>query len=209
MPARPRYILLFTLSVLTVLSQEKKKAPRPLYIGAGAGVHVSGSGYGQFYTLYASLSKGKHNITLGPCMQKRSGLVKAGRLTYSYILAAQDDEGTFVETKDYKSSDLLQFGLFSYVQYSNGLPLSFHRVKIEDQADTTGFNWNDVRVSTVEGGLGAELFIRLGRRLRWRSFFGFSAYYHTNYPANMYQERASLLLMAGTSLNLTSFKRSK
>jgi hypothetical protein len=142
-------------------------------------------------------------------LQKRSGAIRAGRLTYSYILAAQDDEGTFVETKDYKSSDILQLGIFSYAQFTDQLPLSFRRVKIEDQADTTSFDWNTVKMSTLEGGTGVELFIRLGKRLRWRSFFGVSVYYHTSYPDRIYQERSALLLVAGTSLNFTSFVKPK
>jgi hypothetical protein len=203
----PLFFLFVFFSLTCLNAQDKPK--KPVYIGAGAGVHVSGSGYGQFYSLYASFSKGKHNITLGPCLQKRSGSVKAGRLTYSFILAAQDDEGTFVETKDYKSSDILQLGIFSYAQFADQLPLSFRRVKIEDQADTSSFDWNSVKMSTIEGGTGVELFIRLGKRLRWRSFFGVSVYYHTSYPDKIYQERSALLLVAGTSLNFTSFVKPK
>jgi hypothetical protein len=203
-------LILFLCHPLTAQVQKKQeKQPVPLYIGAGAGMHISGSGYGQFYSLYLSLSKSKHNITIGPCLQKRSNLVRAGRLTYSYILAAQDDEGTFVEGKDYKSSDILQLGIFSYAQYADQLPLSFRLVKLEDQADTTSFDWNTVKMSTIEGGTGVELFVRLGKKLRWRTFFGVSAYYHTSYNDRMYQERNGLLLAAGTSLNFTSFVKAK
>jgi hypothetical protein len=200
-------LLCFTMYFMAgrIFSQ---KTPSKGYIGAGIGAHLSSSGHGAYYSAFISYSKGKSNITLGPCLQKRTLMLRGARLSFSYILAAQDDEGVIVENKEYKSSDVLQLGMFGYAQYVDNLPLSYHRARIESETDTVGvINWNESPISTVEGGAGVELFVRVSRLIRLRGFFGVGAYYHTTYQPGMYQERSSVLLTTGVSINIVSFRK--
>lgn len=183
--------------------------PKPSRIGAGIAAYLSGGGHGTFYSIYASLSKGRHFYSLGPVMQQRTNLVQGGRFTYEYLLGSRDDDFSFAEKKDETSISFLQVSLFSYFQYVDYLPLSFRKTQIETQSDQQipVRDWNKIKFSTMEIGIGAQALLRLTKRLRFKVFCGAAVYYHFNYIDGMYEDRAAPIVTFGTSFSITNFKK--
>lgn len=196
---------LFCLFLLLNASLKAQLNDRDLHVGLGLSNYLTSNGHGAFYSGYLAVSKGKGTIMFGPCLQKRFAQVKGGRLSFTWLLAGRDeDEGgqpSFNETDD----GVMQLKFLSYVQYLDQASLSYNRARIEtitNPEDTR--DWNQVKLSTAEAGMGVELDLKL-KYFTIRNFITLSGYYHVNYIQGMYHERCGPALSLGTALYIPKF----
>lgn len=200
------YIGLFMLlSVCTLFSQKTEKLPYRL--GVGIGTHVSGNAHGGVYDVYGSIYNGNSVFSVGPCIQKRSNSICGARMEYNYMVTGRDD---FSKARyEFKECEKLQLYFFSYLQYIHNSSLSFSSVKREEMTsrsnDNRAVDFDKLKFSTVEGGLGFGLNINLSKQIVWGNYMAFSTYYHTNYMNGMYAERIAPVLVIGTALRLKLF----
>lgn len=175
-----------------------------LHMNMGIDAYISGSDHGLFYSGYLGLSRGRHILNAGPCIQGSSMLVRGGRLSYGYILTGYKDHSSLtsrLETVD----DRLQLGVFSYLQYVDKLPLSRASATREEKLNSNERGWSDLRFSTAEAGLGISLNVKVAEHIYWRNSFTVSGFYHADCPANLCQGRQGLMLSIGTGFNIPSF----
>jgi hypothetical protein len=161
------------------------------------------------YDIYGSLYNGKSLLSLGACIQKRSNSLCGARLSYSYMVMGEDD---FLNNgSSFKESEKLQLYFFTYLQYIDKTPLSFGSLKREQllsqRSEYNNVDFNKVKLSTVEAGIGFGLNIKLSQQLVLGSYIGLSTYYHSNYMVGMYADKMAPVLTLGTSLGFNFFKR--
>ncbi len=188
--------------------------------------YVSGNAHGTMYSGLLNYRINRSVISLGPSIQKRYMKIGGGKLTYSYLLNAPKTKKRYSfhtnknkrninkyideeldDEEEIFTDDGFQIKFYSYFQYLNNLPLSYDAQKLESFVNRVeNQNWNSTTLSTVEGGLGFELNIRITRNLYWRNFIAASVFYHTKYVTNMQHEQYSPALTIGTSLNIPNFK---
>lgn len=191
-----------------VLAQE---APKKMYMGFGFDVSLSNNGHGGFYGGHLTFSKGRGNFKLGPCLHQRSIQLTGGRLSFSYVLAGMDGEEQLGMGFPESNNGSCRISLFTYLQYVNNTTLSYQRAKEETTlyADTIPRDWNKVKLSTVEGAIGAEIDVKFLNYIQWRSFVGIGLYSYLNPVVGMYQEPTGLMFMVGTGIDIPSFKKAQ
>lgn len=179
-------------------------------IGAGIEYYYSVNGHGAFISPHISYAKGKHQLKLGPSIHKRTFQVKGAKLSYSYLLAGMDGEEKFNSNFRDNKNGTWRVSLFGYVQYVDNTALSFSREEEETilNADSS-VNWTKVALSTLEGGVGAEIDVKLFNTIQLRSFVGIAVYTHLNHPPTMYQDQTAATFVAGIGINVPTFRRTK
>jgi hypothetical protein len=176
-------------------------ASKTFHYGLGAEYYLSGNSHGGFYSGYFSLSRGKSAFTIGPVIHKRSLKMQGAKLGFSYKLVGLDPEDKSLNTGS------VGLKLFSYIQYVDMLPLSYNAVLSENIVHNDySTDWNKVKLSTGEIGLGMELHVRIAKAVTWRNFLGLSAFYHFNTVEGMYNERGGPVVFFGTGINIPRFK---
>ncbi|MCE3225518.1 MAG: hypothetical protein K0S32_69 [Bacteroidetes bacterium] len=215
-------ILLMMLALGQAYSQTYKRKT-PVYFGGGLETFSSGNWHGAFYSPYLNVTKGRKSFSGGPIFQKRSMELSGGKLSYSYNLSGTkkhkidyDEEeeelgniaGDYAKTPD---RQLLQLNCFGFTQYVHETSLSYAAQKTEEQVEhsmvemkenQSARDWNKVRLSTIEIGVGFELYVKLTKRISWKSYVAGAAYYHVNYINGMYHERVSPSLVLGTGIHI-------
>lgn len=193
---------------------------------AGIESYLSGNGHGTFFGGYVGIDKGRSSISIGPSLQKRSLKVNSGKLSYSYILAGykktQQKLNMFDQVKENlaeldslklesmaeeEHNSRLQLRFYSYLQYTHNALLS-DNTELRDEKPYTGThnnenlnNWNQIRISTAELGIGAELQIKLTNKLYWKNTIAVSGYYHLNCPVNRCNAISPVMITIGTGFN--------
>jgi hypothetical protein len=174
-------------------------------IGMGVETNISSNGHGTYYSGYISLNKGKGSVKLGACIQQRGMKMNGLRLGYSLKLAGLDQETTTALYDDLPNGSVV-LNAFSYAQYLNDASLSSRRAKVESLTQLEGNrNWNTVKMSTAEAGIGIELTVKLSDWVQLRNFISLSGYYHVDYIQGMYQERMMPVINIGTGINIPGF----
>lgn len=204
-----KYIaILFIILCFGVFAQE---APKKMYPGFGVDASLSNNGHGGFYGVHLTLSKGRGSFKLGPCLHQRSMQLTGGRLSFSYILAGMDGEEQLGMGFPESNNGSCRINLFTYLQFVDNTSLSYQRAKEETTlyADTIPRDWNKVKLSTIEGAIGAEIDVKLLSYIQWRSFVGIGLYSYLNPIAGMYQEPIGLMFMVGTGIDIPTFKKKK
>ena len=104
-----------------------------------------------------------------------------------------------------------RISLYTYLQYINNTKLSYQRAKEETvlYADTVIKDWNQARLSTIEGAIGAEMDVKLFNYLQWRTCVGIGVYSYMNYIPGMYQSQTSIMFMITSGLDIPSFRKRK
>ena len=200
-------------SVFTFKAQESVK-PEPkkkMYMGFGFDASVTNNGHGSFYGAHLSFGKGRSSIKLGPVLHRRSSELTGGRLSYSYILAGMDGEEQLGMGFPESNNGSCHISLYTYLQYINNTKLSFQRAKEETvlYTDSVIRDWNEARISTIEGAIGAEIDVKLFHYLQWRTFVGIGIYSYLNHIPGMYQEQTGLMFLMGTGFDIPTFKKRK
>lgn len=200
--------IIFILINVLVSAQE---VPKKLRTGIGADISLSNNGHGSFYGMHLTLSKGRNSLRIGPLLHKRTLQVSGGRLSYSYILAGMDGEEQLDMGFPESNNGSCRISLFSYLQYVNSTGLSYHRAKEEATLsnDSIPRDWNNVRLSTVEGAVGAEMDVKLFGYIQWRSFVAIGMYSYLNPIPGMYQESTGLMFLIGTGIDIPTFRKKK
>lgn len=195
------------LSVNKIVSQDSTGVR---LIGTGIEYYYSVNGHGAFIFPHISYAKGKHQFKLGPAIHKRTFQVKGAKLSYSYLLAGMDGEEKFNSNFRDNKNGTWRVSLFGYMQYVDNTALSFSREKEETllNADSS-VNWTKVSLSTVEGGVGAEIDVKLFNMIQMRSFIGVAVYSHLNHPTAMYQDQTAATFVAGIGVNVPTLRRTK
>jgi len=191
--------LFFLLNTDKIFGQEINK--KTFHYGFGLEYYVTGSGHGGFYSGYLSMSKGKSAFSLGPVVQKRSLKFGGARLGFTYKIAGLDDED--------KSLNTGRVGLkfFSYLQYVDLLPLSYSAENSETTVHVNSqMDWNGIKLSTLEGGAGIEIHIRIAKAITWKNYVGLAGFYHFNYVSGMYNDRSGPAIIFGTGINIPRLK---
>ncbi len=201
------FIILISCS-FCICAQELPKKTR---IGLGLDMSLSNNGHGGFYGAHLSVSKGRNSFKAGPVMHQRSMQLSGGRLSYSYILAGMDGEEQMGITFPESNNGSCRISLYAYLQYVSNTTLSYTRAKEETQLyiDTIPVDWNAVRLSTIEGALGAEIDVKLLGYVQWRTFVGLGLYSYLNPVRGMYQENTGLMFMIGTGIDIPTFRKNK
>ncbi len=204
-------ILLAAFILLSILNLKGQEPPKKLNLGFGVDVSISNNGHGGFYGAHLSVSKGRTGFRIGPVMHKRSTQLTGGRLSYSYILAGMDGEEQMGMNFPESNNGSCRISLFAYLQYINNTGLSYHRSLEETQiySDSIPMDWNKVKLSTVEGAVGAEIDVKLLGYIQWRSFVGIGLYSYLNPVSVMYQEQTGLMFMVGTGIDIPTFRKKK
>lgn len=197
-------LLLFFLNTVLFSQREERKS----LIGFGIETYYSVNGHGGFISPHISYNKNKHHIKLGPCIHKRTTQLKGVKLAYSYILAGMDGEEKTMPNFRESSNGSWRVSVFTYMQYVNNTALSYRR-EVEEtllSADSLS-DWSKVTISTIEGGLGVEMDVKLFSYLQFRTYVGCTVYSHLNYPVNMYQDKTAVAFIAGIGINVPTFKK--
>jgi hypothetical protein len=200
-----------------VYAQSFKKFKLGLDIETG----ISGNGHGFIYNGMIHVKKGPHSIGLGASIQKRNFDFGGGKLKYSItltdlinneVLERQDmlenlsnSERDNVEFLPYEyERNNIELNAFVFTQYLNNLSLSYNTIQREKMVGINDFNdWNKVKLSTLDFGLGFELKINLNDHLSWKNYIAMSGYYHTNYSYKLYHSKFSPCLNIGTIIEFT------
>ena len=200
--------ILFLLSTCVTSGQE---SPKKMYMGFGLDASVSNNGHGGFYGGHLTFSKGRGNFKLGPCVHQRSMQMTGGRLSFSYVLAGMDGEEQLGMGFPESNNGSCRISLFTYLQYVNNTSLSYQRAREETTlySDTIPRDWNKVKLSTIEGAVGAEIDVKFLNYIQWRSFVGIGLYSYLNPVAGMYQDPTGLMFMVGTGIDIPTFKKKK
>lgn len=179
-------------------------------LGFGVETYYSVNGHGGFYSPHLSYNNSRQNIKLGPCIHKRSLKLAGAKLCYSYVLAGMDGEEKLSVNFRESNNGSWRVSLFTYIQFVDYTALSYNRTVEETLlSNDTLVNWNNVYLSTAEGGLGAELDVKLFNYLQIRGFVGVSVYSHLNYPEGMYQDKTAAAFIAGVGTNIPTFKKAQ
>ncbi len=193
-------VLLFMIGMGNKVSGQKMSN----YIGGGLETYSSGNTHGACFTPYLNLTHGKASISGGPVIQNQTMDLAGGRLKFSYNLSGSKcslDNNSLEQ--DYDDNSILQLNAFCFTQYISNAKLSRSASNTEKMAargDTR--DWNSVRLSTMESGLGFELCVKFSKRLSWKVYAGGSFFYHNGYIPRMYQERSGPSLLLGTAIHI-------
>ena len=189
-------IIILMLSIINTTAQEKKNSPANF--GVGYSSFLSGNGHGTFYSFFINIEKNKSNFSLGPCIQKISQQTRTVKFIYSYKVADNDFR--------------LRLRFFSYLQYSDRLPISYSAIILEQGQEQTEERWGNcknpqidwckVKLSTLETGAGMELGVKVFKGIEFRNFVGLSVFYHTKYIEGMYNNKCGPIITFGTSINI-------
>jgi len=197
--------------VLKPLHKIESKRKAPLNIGLGAELYASGNAHGAFYSAGVNLSRGKSIYSIGPCLQKRTLEFTGIKLGYSYLLSGTNDRYDADELKEMRGGreDIIELRLLCYVQYLHKARLSYNASRVETITITntnaeSNINFNEVRLSTIEGAVCAELDINL-KWFKLRNYMGGTVFYHTRYINGMYREKCSPALIFGTGIIIPHF----
>ncbi|MCW3075941.1 MAG: hypothetical protein JWO32_550 [Bacteroidetes bacterium] len=201
--------LLGVLILMSVCSmQAQKYKPKEKYfIGGGLESFSSGNCHGTFFSPYLNITKGRKSFSGGPVIQNRSMEINGGKVSYSYNLSGgkkrEMDEDELDEVYDPNYKSILQLNMFGFMQYMENSLLSKSASQTEQKtAIETHINWDKARLSTAEAGVGFELYVKLSKRVSWKSYVAGSVYYHVNYIQGMYHERMSSVLVLGTGVHI-------
>ncbi len=173
-------------------------------------MYYSVNGHGAFYSPHISYSKNKHSLKLGPCIHKRSLKVSGAKLSYAFMLAGMDGEEQTKTNFKESSNGTWRVSLFTYGQFSDFTGLSYKRQTEEtllNEGNAT--DWGQVYISTLEGGFGAEIDVKLFSYFQLRSYVGITVYSHLNQPEFMYQDKTAAAFIAGFGVNVPTFKKNK
>lgn len=173
-------------------------------IGIATDRYIAGNPLGTFYSLQVNISKRKNNFFAGPVMQERSQLINGARVGYSRILSGEpgtfDCEGMPIDTR-------FQINCFSYIQYTDALPLSYKCTIVEERCNRQAdYNWNKLRLTTIEMAMGFEFRVRITKSITWKNYFGASIYNILNYKQGMYHEKVAPVMLLGTGIQFNLFK---
>ncbi|MGZ3884376.1 MAG: hypothetical protein ACXVP0_17265 [Bacteroidia bacterium] len=202
------YSILITVLLLTCGSLRGQDSIRkPAYFGIGVEAYLSMSGHGGYYGGYGMLSKGKHMLRIGACMQKRNLQVNGCKLLYSYRVASMNGEDIYSMSFSELRVGACQVNVQGFVQYLNNAVLSYKRSKEEGilSKDST-INWGKVTLSTLEIGVVAELALKFTKKTFLNAFIGISYYNHLNYFTGIYNDKSGPVLILGAGISLPGFK---
>jgi len=195
-------VICFSLSVFA----QEAKSEKPIW-GAGIEMFYSANAHGAFYSGHLSYNKSKHHLKIGPLIHKRSLKVSGAKLAYSYVLAGMDAEEMLHANFRESSNGSWRVSLMAFVQYIDKTQMNYKRVVEEELLNPDRKqDWNKVYLSTLEGGLGAELDVKLFNYLQLRTYVGVSVYSHVNYPTVMYHEKTAAAFIFGAGINVPTFK---
>jgi hypothetical protein len=200
--SRSNYLVLlfFGCCLLTKAQRNIDK----FHAGTGINTYISSNGHGAYYSPFISFSKGKNLVMLGGCIQKRYTKLDGVRVSFAHLLAGHDDDVDKLSLDD-QGTTPVQLRFLSYVQYLDQAALSYNRSRIETITNREmQRDWNAVKLSTIEGGLGAEIDVKF-KYFTIQTFLTLSAYYHINYIEGMYHERCSPALTLGTGILIPKF----
>jgi hypothetical protein len=192
---------------IPVLEKKESLKQSPFKFGVGAELYASGNAHGAFYSLSLNISKNKSTFGIGPCLQKRSKQVNGIKMGYTYLLSGDNSRYSIDELAGLNedSEEILQLRLFANIQYINNANLSYTASRVETITNPESTrNFNEVKLSTVEGALGAELDFAF-QRFMIKTYMGGTVFYHTTYITGMYRERISPALIFGIGINIPHF----
>ncbi len=198
--------------ILMTLSQgvfaQKYTRKTKTYIGAGVDNVSTGNSHGTYLVPYLIFKKGRNSFNLGALFQRRTMEMGGGKLSFSYNLSggkvsARVDDDDFEESYvNAPRRQILQLNVVAFGQYLSNALISRTAAAVEQKIAKDGTNWNQVRLTTAEVGVGFELYVRITKRVSWKNYIGGAVYYHVNYKQGMYHERVSPSLMLGTGIHI-------
>ncbi|MBI2720796.1 MAG: hypothetical protein HYX39_01340 [Bacteroidetes bacterium] len=199
-------IVLILFQPSTFFGQKYKRKER-CYLRCGVDNVSSGNSHGSFLSPHVVIKKGRTSYNLGVLFQNRGMQLNGGKLSFSYILSdpkknnVDEDE---VEAEEYVAQpkrQILQLNIFAFSQYvHNGLLSAVSSITEQKASSQPEMNWNQVRLSTAEAGIGFELYVKLTKRVSWKNYVAGSVYYHVTYVNGMYNERNGPSLVLGTGI---------
>lgn len=198
-------LILFVSSTLKMSSQDNSNKP---ILGAGIEMFYSANAHGSFYSGHISCNKSKHHLKLGPLLHKRSLKISGAKLAYSYVLAGMDAEEMLHANFRESSNGSWRVSLMAFLQYIDKTQMNYKRVVEEELLNPDiKQDWNKIYLSTLEGGVGAELDVKLFNFMQLRTYVGVTVYSHLNYPVVMYHEKTAAAFIFGAGINIPSFKK--
>lgn len=206
---RSLYIIAFLFSLMLCKAQEPVKKSA---FGFGLEASISNNGHGSFFEGHLTAGRGRSTFRIGPTFHHRSGEFSGGRLSYAYVLAGMDGEEQLGMGFSESNNGSCRISLYTTLQYINNTKLSYQRAKEETvlYADTAVHrDWNQVRLSTVELAVGAQIDVKLLGYLQWRTCVGLGGYTYLNYIPGMYQSKTGLIFMISSGLDIPTFKKKK
>lgn len=205
-------IAFFIMLLSGAISAQRFKPKTKTYLGGGIENYSSGNWHGGVVLPYLNLTKGRTSFNAGPIIEHRAKEINGGKISFSYNLSGNgkaksniddDEEDAPQDYVQGPSRPLLQLNFFCFGQYFHNALISKSACEVESRAANENLtNWNNVRLSTAEGGVGFELYVRFTQRVSWKNFIAGSVYYHTNYIQGMYHEKYSPVLFLGTGIHI-------
>jgi hypothetical protein len=207
-----RIVFIIVCFFSVALSAQEKPVKRST-LGFGLEASVSNNGHGSFFEGHLTYSKGRNTIRLGPCIHKRSMEFSGVRLSYAYVLAGMDGEEQLGMAFSESNNGSCRISLYTHLQYIHNTKLSYQRAKEESVLYSDSIakarDWNQVRLSTVEVAVGAQIDVKLLNYIQWRTSVGLGAYSYLNYIPGMYQEQTGLIFFISSGIDIPTFRRSK
>ncbi|MFO0357389.1 MAG: hypothetical protein ACK50A_10555 [Sphingobacteriaceae bacterium] len=222
---------LLTLSLVIIILLSKNMNAqncKQLKLGFAVESGISGNGHGVIYNGMIHLRKGPHTFGMGASVQKRNFDFGGGKIKYSIALtdlinneASErldmaenivncDRDNIEVLPPEYQQNKI-ELNAFVFTQYINNGFLSNNTIAREKRVGVSDYtDWNKIRLSTIDFGLGFELKFNLTDRWSWKNYIAMSGYYHTNYNYKLYHSKYSPCLTIGTVFEFnycTDFKK--
>jgi hypothetical protein len=192
---------------MTMNAQQPQKKST---LGFGLEASISNNGHGSFFGAHLTYGMGRSVFRIGPTVHKRTLEFSGARASFAYVLAGMDGEEQLGMGFSESNNGSCRISLYTTIQYINNTRLSYQRAKEETVlfADTTMTrDWNQVRLSTVELAVGAQIDVKLFDYLQWRTCVGLGGYTYLNYIPGMYQTRTGLIFMISSGIDIPTFKK--
>lgn len=188
------------------------------FMDIGLDFSSSGTGHGAFYSPSLIYNQNFNGFGVSPMIYKKDNKLSGLKVSYMRNLSGKakdeyDEEGMsqedslgLVEYKKYKAQhrDPFQINFYSYMQYNRALSLSEAFVNYESMTNAEkDVNWNNVKVSTGEVGLGFQLQYNVNNNIGFRIYSGIGAFHHFDYQHELNNGRSGLSLNLGATLVYT------
>lgn len=179
------------------------------FLGMGIANQISGNGHGSLYLFNLNLTTPSYLSSVAFIVQKRSMEISGAKFSFSrnltgkyFYTPAQLRESYYEDQGD------LMLCVFGFVQYMHHSLLGNRAEEVERRAQISdGTEWNKVRLSTLEMGLGVEIYIKLYKNIYLKNYLGVAYYHHCCNTEQLYRDKQNQMLVLGTSLELPRFKR--
>ncbi len=188
------------------------------FLDFGVDYAASNNGHSAFYAPTFVMNNHFNGLAISPLIYQDNNKLNGLKVMYIRNLSGKgsddvkdnvitvQDSLDYIEYRKFKKvhRDILEVNFYSYLQYSRSLPLSSSAVAYEQENNLEmNVNWNQVKMSTAEAGLGFQLQYNITNTISFKVYSGLGAYYHVDYKQALHKGRNAFCMNTGATLLYT------